>query len=148
MFSIFIACTAWKWWKSEPVHECTVVTSGKTPSLTRWPNNIVLAVSPLCRGDGPIVITKDVRAVPEKSQYNFNNMPYKYSEELMLGSKKMFGALLVLIHIFCTSKIIDPYMHSFAFENSFKVNLKIWFYTRQHFSEFLTLLCHINIVKN
>lgn len=32
--------------------------------LTLWPNIMVLAVSPRWRGDGPIVITNDVLAVP------------------------------------------------------------------------------------
>lgn len=33
---------------------------------TLCPNIIVLAVSPLCRGDGPIVMTSEVLAVPVK----------------------------------------------------------------------------------
>lgn len=38
----------------------------KDLSITLCPNMMVLAVSPLCRGDGPIVITKEVLAVPAK----------------------------------------------------------------------------------
>jgi hypothetical protein len=34
---------------------------------TLCPNIIVLAVSPLCRGDGPIVMTSEVLAVPVKT---------------------------------------------------------------------------------
>lgn len=37
-----------------------------TAVLTLCPNIIVLAVSPLCRGDGPIVMTSEVLAVPVK----------------------------------------------------------------------------------
>lgn len=34
---------------------------------TLCPNIIVLAVSPLCRGEGPIVMTSEVLAVPVKT---------------------------------------------------------------------------------
>lgn len=40
-----------------------IVVKG-TQRLTRWPNMIVLVVSPLCLGEGPIVTIKDVLAVP------------------------------------------------------------------------------------
>lgn len=36
--------------------------------LTLCPNNMVLAVSALCLGDGPTVITNEVLDVPAKSQ--------------------------------------------------------------------------------
>lgn len=36
----------------------------KHPKPTRWPNIIVLVVSPRWRGEGPIVITSEVLAVP------------------------------------------------------------------------------------
>lgn len=38
---------------------------GEKIELTRCPNMMVLDVSPRWRGDGPIVITNEVLAVPE-----------------------------------------------------------------------------------
>jgi hypothetical protein len=47
--------------------ECTAKIQGMTHEstvLTLCPNNIVLEVSPLWRGDGPMVTIKEVLAVP------------------------------------------------------------------------------------
>lgn len=38
--------------------------------LTRCPNMIVLVVSPLCLGEGPMVTIKDVLAVPASEIIN------------------------------------------------------------------------------
>ena len=46
---------------------CTAEIKGMTHEstmLTLCPNNIVLEVSPLWRGDGPMVTIKEVLAVP------------------------------------------------------------------------------------
>ena len=41
-----------------------IYQNGEKIALTRCPNKMVLDVSPWWRGDGPIVITNEVLAVP------------------------------------------------------------------------------------